>query len=45
MHLEIIEDELALILELPAYSPELNHIEILWQFTKYDELEAKAYER
>lgn len=32
------------IFELPTYSPELNQIEILWRFMKYDWLEAKAYE-
>ena len=32
------------IFELPTYSPELNQIEIVWRFMKYDWLEAKAYE-
>jgi len=29
--------------ELPTYSPELNLIEILWRFMKYDWLEPAAY--
>lgn len=29
---------------LPAYSPELNLIEILWRFTKYEWIEISAYE-
>lgn len=32
------------LFELPTYSPELNLIEILWRFMKYDWLETKAYE-
>lgn len=29
---------------LPTYSPELNLIEILWRFIKYQWLETEAYE-
>jgi transposase len=29
--------------ELPAYSPELNLIEILWRFIKYQWIEIDAY--
>ncbi len=29
---------------LPTYSPELNIIEILWRFIKYQWLETNAYE-
>ena len=29
---------------LPAYCPELNLIEILWRFTKYEWIEISAYE-
>jgi transposase len=29
---------------LPAYSPKLNLIEILWKFIKYEWVEASAYE-
>ena len=32
------------LFELPTYSPELNLIEILWRFMKYDWLEITAYE-
>ena len=28
---------------LPTYSPQLNLIEILWRFMKYDWIETKAY--
>ena len=31
------------IFELPAYSPELNLIEILWRFMKYEWIEINAY--
>jgi transposase len=31
------------IFELPTYSPELNLIEILWRFIKYEWLEIDAY--
>lgn len=31
------------IFELPAYSPELNLIEILWRFIKYEWIEIDAY--
>ena len=31
------------IFELPSYSPELNLIEILWRFIKYEWLEIDAY--
>ena len=31
------------IFELPAYSPELNLIEILWRFIKYEWIEINAY--
>lgn len=31
------------ILELPSYSPELNRIEILWRFMKYEWVEIDAY--
>ena len=31
------------IFELPTYSPELNLIEILWRFIKYEWLEINAY--
>ena len=31
------------IFELPTYSPELNLIEILWRFMKYEWLEVDAY--
>lgn len=31
------------IFELPAYSPELNLIEILWRFMKYEWIETNAY--
>ncbi len=31
------------IVELPAYSPKLNLIEILWRFRKYEWLEIDAY--
>jgi transposase len=31
------------IFELPAYSPELNLIEILWRFIKYKWIEIDAY--
>jgi transposase len=29
---------------LPAYSPKLNLIEILWKFIKYEWVEVSAYE-
>ena len=32
------------LFELPSYSPELNLIEIVWRFMKYDWLENAAYE-
>ncbi|MEO1148824.1 MAG: IS630 family transposase [Cyanobacteria bacterium J06638_22] len=32
------------IFELPTYSPELNRIEILWRFMKYEWLDIGAYE-
>jgi transposase len=32
------------IFELPSYSPELNLIEILWRFIKYEWIEIDAYE-
>jgi transposase len=32
------------IFELPSYSPELNLIEILWRFVKYEWIEIDAYE-
>ena len=32
------------IFELPSYSPEMNLIEILWRFMKYQWLEIKAYQ-
>ena len=32
------------ILELPCYSPELNLIEILWRFIKYEWIEIEAYQ-
>jgi transposase len=32
------------IFELPAYSPQLNLIEILWRFMKYEWIELWAYE-
>jgi transposase len=32
------------ILFLPKYSPQLNKIEILWRFMKYQWLEIEAYE-
>ena len=32
------------IFELPSYSPELNLIEILWRFIKYEWLDVKAYQ-
>ena len=31
------------IFELPSYSPELNLIEILWRFIKYEWIEIDAY--
>lgn len=31
------------IFELPSYSSELNLIEILWRFIKYDWMEISAY--
>jgi transposase len=31
------------IFELPSYSPQLNLIEILWQFIKYEWIEINAY--
>jgi transposase len=31
------------IFELPSYSPELNLIEILWRFIKYEWLDIEAY--
>jgi hypothetical protein len=31
------------IFELPSYSPELNLIEILWRFIKYEWIEIEAY--
>ena len=32
------------IFELPSYSPELNLIEILWRFIKYEWIEIAAYQ-
>jgi transposase len=32
------------IFALPSYSPELNLIEILWRFIKYEWLDVKAYQ-
>ncbi len=32
------------LFELPAYSPELNLIEIVWRFMKYEWIDIKAYE-
>ena len=32
------------LFELPAYSPELNQIEILWRFIKYEWLDKAAYQ-
>ena len=32
------------IFELPSYSPELNLIEILWRFIKYEWIDVKAYQ-
>jgi len=32
------------IFELPSYSPELNLIEILWRFIKYEWIEIDAYQ-
>jgi transposase len=32
------------IFELPSYSPELNLIEILWRFIKYEWIEIEAYQ-
>ena len=32
------------IFELPSYSPELNLIEILWRFIKYEWIEISAYQ-
>jgi len=31
------------LFELPSYSPELNLIEILWRFIKYEWIEISAY--
>jgi transposase len=31
------------IFQLPSYSPELNLIEILWRFMKYEWIEISAY--
>lgn len=31
------------IFELPSYSPQLNLIEILWRFIKYEWIEIDAY--
>ena len=31
------------LFELPSYSPELNLIEILWRFMKYEWIEVSAY--
>jgi len=31
------------IFRLPSYSPELNLIEILWRFIKYEWIELQAY--
>lgn len=33
------------IFELPSYSPELNLVEILWCFIKYEWIEISAYRR
>ena len=30
---------------LPTYSPQLNSIEILWRFMKYEWIETEAYSR
>ncbi|MEM6437046.1 MAG: transposase, partial [Cyanobacteria bacterium P01_D01_bin.115] len=32
------------VFDLPTYSPELNLIEILWRFIKYDWLGVSAYQ-
>ena len=32
------------IFELPSYSPQLNLIEILWRFIKYEWIEVSAYQ-
>ena len=32
------------IFQLPSYSPQLNLIEILWRFMKYEWIELNAYE-
>ena len=32
------------IFELPSYSPELNLIEMLWRFIKYEWIEVSAYQ-
>ncbi|MBE9064113.1 transposase [cf. Phormidesmis sp. LEGE 11477] len=32
------------LFELPTYSPELNLIEILWRFMKYEWIEIEAYQ-
>ena len=32
------------IFQLPPYSPQLNLIEILWRFMKYEWIELNAYE-
>lgn len=31
------------IFQLPSYSPQLNLIEILWRFMKYEWIEISAY--
>ncbi|MFM2303599.1 MAG: hypothetical protein RLZZ135_1009 [Cyanobacteriota bacterium] len=42
-HLEEWKERGITIFELPAYSPELNLIEILWRFIKYQWIEIDAY--
>ena len=32
------------LFDLPTYSPELNLIEIVWRFMKYEWIELKAYQ-
>ena len=43
-HIPAWEKRRLFIKYLPAYSPELNLIEILWRFIKYDWLPFSAYE-
>ena len=42
-HLEEWKERGITIFELPAYSPELNLIEILWRFIKYQWIKIDAY--